>query len=111
MPAAKAALAAHRQGKFWEYHDLIFANQRALSEDKLVEWAKQLGLDVDKFNKDRKDPAIAEKINRDMAEGRKAGLRGTPTIYLNGRKFQPPGGPSVAALKAVIDSEFLHKKK
>ena len=85
MPAAIAALAAEKQGKFWEFHDLLFKDYNRLNEQKVREIAQQLKLDMEKFEKDRKDPRIRAMINRDLAEGNRAGVRGTPTIFINGR--------------------------
>jgi protein-disulfide isomerase len=87
-PAAKAALAAGLQGKFYEMSDLIFQNAAALSDDKYKELAKQAGLNVDKFTKDLKDKdaEFEKKIQADMALAGKAEVRGTPTYFLNGKK-------------------------
>ena len=82
LPAARAALAAGRQGKFFEMHDKIFANQAQLADDKYVVWAKELGLDVSKFERDVADPAIEAQIKADMEEGGKVGVRGTPSLYI-----------------------------
>jgi len=88
MQAAIAALAAEKQGKFWEFHDLLFKNYNRLSEQKFKEIAQQLNLDLEKFEKDRKDPGIRAMIDRDVSEGREAGVRGTPTVFINGRILQ-----------------------
>ncbi|NIS70071.1 MAG: thioredoxin domain-containing protein [Proteobacteria bacterium] len=85
MPAAIAALAAERQGKFWEFHDLLFKDYNRLNEEKVKEIAQRLNLDMEKFEKDRKDPQIRAMINRDVSEGNRAGVRGTPTVFINGR--------------------------
>ncbi len=85
MPAAIAALAAEKQGKFWEFHDLLFKDYNRLNEQKIKEIAQQLNLDMEKFEKDRKDPRIRAMINRDLSEGNRAGVRGTPTVFINGR--------------------------
>ena len=85
MPAAVAALAAEKQGKFWEFHDLLFKDYNRLNEQKVKEIAQKLKLDIKKFEKDRKDPRIIELIRRDVLEGNRAGVRGTPTIFINGR--------------------------
>ena len=85
MPAAIAALAAEKQGKFWEFHDLLFKDYNRLNEQKVNEIAQKLKLDIKKFEKDRKDPRIIELIRRDILEGNQAGVRGTPTIFINGR--------------------------
>ena len=85
MPAAIASLAAGKQGKFWEFHDLLFKDHNRLNEQKVKEIAQQLNLDMEKFEKDRKDPRIRAMINRDLVEGNQAGVRGTPTVFINGR--------------------------
>ncbi|MFH1020321.1 MAG: thioredoxin domain-containing protein [Pseudomonadota bacterium] len=86
--AALASMAAHRQGKFWAYHDLLFENQKSLSEAKYTELAKKLGLDLDKFNKDYKAVVNQQALQRDMAEAQIIGVRGTPTIFVNGRRLK-----------------------
>ncbi len=85
MNASIASLAAGKQGKFWEYHDELFMNYDKLSDRKFVEIAKLVGLDMDRFKKDMKDPAIRRLINRDMQEAYRNNVRGTPTLFLNGR--------------------------
>lgn len=107
MPAALAALAAHRQGKFWEMHDKIFENLQGLSEEKLSEFAKGLGLDMDKFAKDSADPQLRQKVQQDTQSGLQAEVRGTPTIYVNGRRVNER---SVDGLKAMIDAELQKGK-
>lgn len=82
--AAKAALAAHMQGRFWEYHDLLFENSRKLGEDIFQQLAKKLDLDIDRFNTDRNSKQIEERLNADIAEANKHGFRGTPTFVING---------------------------
>ena len=84
LPAAKAALAAHKQGKFWEYHDLLFKNASALNEQMFVKLAKDLNLDVDKFNNDRSSDEIAKQIEAEKAHAAKLKLTGTPTFIANG---------------------------
>ena len=83
--ASIASIAAGRQGKFWEFHDLLFKDYNRLNEQKVKEIGQQLKLDMERFEKDRKDPGIRALINRDLAEGNRAGVRGTPTIFVNGR--------------------------
>ncbi len=84
-PAAKAAYSAERQGKFWEYHDELNKNHRNLNEDKLRAIALQLQLDMDQFDQDRKDPTFEALIDRDFGEGMAAGVKGIPTIFVNGK--------------------------
>ena len=83
--AATAALAAWKQGKFWEMHHELFANQKDLSDAKVEAIAKQIGLKMEKFNEDLKDPAIASLIDRDSSSAAQANVQGTPTIFINGR--------------------------
>jgi protein-disulfide isomerase len=83
--AAGAALAANEQGKFWEFHQKLFENYRVLNDSKIQDIAKELGLDMEKFNKDLKSPMIAKLINRDLNNGRQVGVRGTPTTFVNGK--------------------------
>jgi len=82
--AAIAAAAAQRQGRFWEYHDLIFANYQHLDDQKLLEIARELNLDMEKFEKDMNDPATSLRVDKDVQLGRSVGVGGTPTIYING---------------------------
>jgi protein-disulfide isomerase len=100
LPAAKAALAAGKQGKYWEMHKVLFANQRALGADQLKEYAKQVGLDVPKWEKDMNSPEVADQINAEMKEAQAAEVRGTPTIFVNGKRVQ---NRSVEGFKAMID--------
>ena len=84
-PAALAAMAAQKQGKFWPYHDKLFANSSSLSEKKFDEIAAELGLNKAQFDADRKDPALQALVNRDLQEGLKAEVRGVPAVFINGR--------------------------
>ena len=104
-PAAHAAAeAAHRQGKFWEMHDLIFANQREMSEAKYVEYAEQIGIDVDRFNRDVVSADVKAKVDADAAEAEKLGVTGTPGFFVNGRFLS--GAQPFSAFKTVIDREL-----
>ena len=100
MPAAIAALAAEKQGKFWEFHDLLFKDYSHLNEEKIKEIAQQLKLNMEKFEKDRKDPQIMAMINRDLAEGNQVGVRGTPTVFINGRLLR---NRSMAGFQELIE--------
>lgn len=86
--AALTALAADRQGKFWELHDLLYENYNRLNPKKIDELAAQVGLDMELLNKDRVDPQLSNLLTRDINEGTSIGVRGTPTIYINGRLLQ-----------------------
>jgi protein-disulfide isomerase len=100
MGASQAAVAAGKQGKFWEMHDLLFANQRALQPEKLKEYAQQLELDVAKFEADMASAEVKSAIRDDMNLSKKAGVRGTPTIFLNGKLVE---NRSVDGFKQMID--------
>lgn len=103
-PAHMAAEAARRQGKFWEMHDLIFADQRSMSEEKYLEYAKQIGLDVDQFKKDMASPEVAKQIDADYAQATQLGVTGTPAFFVNGRFLS--GAQPFASFKALIDQEL-----
>ena len=101
LPASKAALAAGKQGKYWEMHEILFKNQRALGADQLKEYAKQAGVpDLAKWEKDMNSPEVNEQINAEMKEAQAAEVRGTPTIFVNGKRVQ---NRSVEGFKLLID--------
>lgn len=85
-PAAWAAQAAALQGKFWEIDTLLYQNQENLSDETFVNLAKQLSLDVEKFNKDRNSDEVKRKVADDLAAGNALGVNATPTFFLNGVK-------------------------
>jgi protein-disulfide isomerase len=84
MSAHLAAAAAGKQGKFWEFHDKLFANQQQLNLDTYKRYAKELGLDVARFEKDLTDPDTKKKVDADKAEAQSLGLTGTPGFFVNG---------------------------
>jgi protein-disulfide isomerase len=88
LKAAIAALAAGSQGKFWEFHDRLFQNYSQLNERKIHEIALELGLDQAKFESDRNDPKIKDKIRQDVRDGLQAGVRSTPTVFINGKRLK-----------------------
>ncbi|CAM4359710.1 thioredoxin [Myxococcus xanthus] len=102
--AAAAALAANEQGKFWEYHDKLFANQRALDRASLEKYAQELGLNVDKFKAALDQGKFNAQIEADMAQASSVGASGTPTFFINGRTLV--GAQPVDAFKRVIDEEL-----
>jgi protein-disulfide isomerase len=83
--AAAAALAAFRQGKFREFHIKLFESSNTLSDEKIQAIAKEMKLNMKTFNRDMNDPAIQSIIYRDMNEGEQAEVRGTPTMFINGK--------------------------
>jgi protein-disulfide isomerase len=107
MPAALASMCAHEQGKFWEYHDRLFANQKALQAENLKTYATNVGLDVAKWEACVQANKHQSLVDADMAEAREAQVRGTPTVFINGRKFNSNTGYNVDAFAAVIDSYVL----
>lgn len=88
--AAQAALAAHQQGKFWEYHDLLFANQRALTRPSLEDYAKQANLDMQQLKKALDDQALKDAVDADVELGEEVNVNGTPTVFINGRRVPNP---------------------
>ncbi|MBI3590999.1 MAG: thioredoxin domain-containing protein [Candidatus Melainabacteria bacterium] len=87
VPASKAAWAAGKQGKFYEYHDKLFENQPKLGDELYVQLAKDLGLNIEKFNKDRASDEAQKQIDADMKAGQAVGIQGTPGFILNGVKI------------------------
>jgi len=86
--AACAAECAGEQGKFWEYHDLLFQNQTALARDTLFGLARELRLDIPRFRTCLDDPATLELVRDDAREGGALGVQSTPTIFVNGRRIE-----------------------
>ncbi len=107
--AHAAAEAAYRQGKFWEMHDLIFEDQRGMSEEKYLEYAAQLSLDVEQFKSDLTSAEVKSRIDADTRDAQKAGATGTPAFFVNGRFLS--GAKPFEAFKVVIDEELAEKKK
>ena len=101
--AAKAALAAHRQGRFWDYHHKLFENYKQLNDTKFEALATDLELDLERFNKDMNDPSIQRLIYRDVKEGRDAGIRGIPAVFINGKLLKNTSGP---VFQRMIDAEL-----
>ena len=101
--AALTALAANQQGKFWEVHDLLYENYNSLNPKKIDDLATQTGLDMEQLKKDRADPQLNALITRDINEGTAIGVRGTPTIFINGRLLQER---SMAGFSRLIEEEL-----
>jgi len=106
--AAVAAFAARRQGKFWEYHDLLFENIDTLSDQKFRQIARELGLDLERFEKDINDLKIVARINQDIRLGAHMGVRGTPTVFINGRVSR---ARTLEALEAAVKDELKKPRK
>ena len=86
--AAEASMCARQQGRFWEYHDLIFRTQDTLTDASFLEFAIEAGLDGSKFASCLKSSEYAEYVEKDFQAGRALGVEGTPTFFINGRKIQ-----------------------
>ncbi|HLD58000.1 MAG TPA: DsbA family protein [archaeon] len=85
--AAEASECAGDQGKFWEYHDKLFENQKKLDVGSLKKYAQEVGLNATKFNSCLDSGVMAQIVNQDAQEGRKLNLEGTPTFFINGKKY------------------------
>jgi len=103
MPTARASMAAFRQGKFWEYHDVMFQNQRSADPGDLASYATKLSLDLKKFDADSKADDLYKKIRSDQAAAELLGARGTPAFVINGRK--QVGWGSAAGIASMIKRE------
>ena len=103
VKAAIAALAAGRQGKFWEFHDLLFFHSDSLNEQVIEEISMDLGLDIEQFKEDLDDPEILRKIRRDTLDGSKVGVGGVPTVFVNGRLLK---NMTLQTLKSQIETEL-----
>ena len=103
--AAKLALAAQRQGLFWQMHDYLFARDGELGEEAVAEAIAAVGLDEVQFRSDWQDPGLAAQIEEDFQEGLALGLKGTPTFFVNGVKVT---GANAAAIQKVV-GHFLAK--
>lgn len=121
MTAHRAAEAADKQGKFWEMYDVIYSRQSAWESSKTAAtifkgYAKELGLDMDRYNLDVASSEIQSVINKDIAEGKKLNITGTPTFFIDGKLIDnaqlldTSGQPSVDKFSALIDAAIAAKK-
>ena len=99
--AAIASIAARNQGKFWPLHDQLFANYNQLNDEKIRQLAENVGLDMERFDKDIKNPALQQEIAADMQLGTSSGVWGTPAVYINGAQL---GDRSFEGFKRAIDA-------
>lgn len=104
VPAALAALAAEDQGQFWPFHDRLFQNYNQLNAQKVEEIRQELNLDAERFKAKMQDPALQGLVRRDLEEGNAAGVGGTPTVYINGKKMR--GRMSLEGFRKAIDAEL-----
>lgn len=106
--AAQAALAAKAQGKFWPMHDQLFAGSRSLSAESIAGFAKQIGLDTAKFQSDLHSAQIGKAVEKDMADGDLAQVEATPTVFINGKRFNGP--LEISVLKPIFEAELSSKE-
>lgn len=106
MGASKAAIAAQQQGKYWEMHDLLFENFQKLDAEALPEYARRIGLDVAQWEKDMESAEVEKRVQEDLRVGRAVGVRGTPTMFVNGLRVT---NRSFEGIKEMIDAA-LDKK-
>lgn len=104
--AARASLAAHAQGKFWDYHDRLFSGQQSLGTAFEEQVARELGLDLARFRVALASDALTRLIGDDLELGRKVGVQGTPSFFVNGRKFE--GSMPYAELERTVREELAH---
>ena len=101
--ASLAALAAAKQNKYREISSLYFKNYKSLNDQTIKEYAQQAGLNLEAFDKDREDNALKTIIAEDTNLGRKLGIRGVPSVYINGKSFR---GRSIDALSQQVEQEL-----
>lgn len=104
LPAAKAFLAAARQGQEWPMHDLLFQHRDDLSDATLVSLAESLGMDVAQFNTDRASATVADEVAQDKDLGISLGVQATPTFFINGRKLE--GAQPFSVFQQGIEEEL-----
>lgn len=104
LNAAIASEIAGNSGKFWEMHDILYENQDALEEDDLLRYAKKIGLDTDVFKSKFSDPKYRQKVEEDLESGLKSGVNGTPSFFINGKKYN--GDYSTASMLSYL-KEFM----
>ena len=110
--AAEAAEAAREQGKYWEYATVLFRNQSALGIDKLRQYATELGLDRARFDAALDGGKFADKVQRDLVDGRRLGINGTPTLYINGKRVSDNSYESVkSAIEAALKADAAVRAK
>lgn len=96
-------MAAHAQGRFWDFHDALFASSKTLDDARVEEIRLSLDLDKDAFETQRKSPQVTGQIQKDIQWAREAGVRGTPTVFINGRLQRQR---SLESFSAAVDAEL-----
>lgn len=100
--AAEASLAAHAQGKFWPLHDKMFANFRQLSRDNILKWAGESGVDMQRFTADLDSGKYRAAVDREIQQGTEAGVNGTPTFFVDGKRYNGP----IENIGPIIEAEL-----
>lgn len=114
MPAALSVEAAGKQGKFWEMHNILYEKQKEWAEQQSTQpelfekYAKEIGLNMDKFKKDVQSQEVKDRVNRDLESGTTLGVQGTPTFFMNGKKITNP--QSYEEFTSIIDKEISQEK-
>lgn len=104
MSAAYASVAADKQDKFWEYHNELFANSSRLNQpDVFIEIAKKLNLNLDMFLKDMGDQNTKNSVNKDVNDGKKAGVSGIPAVFINGKRLKRH---NISQAQKIVDGEL-----
>jgi protein-disulfide isomerase len=104
--AALAAEAANKQGKFWPMHDALFSHRQDLSRQSVLAIAQGIGLEMKRFEADLNSPETKQRVVRDIQDGDRAGVEGTPTLFINGQRYN--GAIALDALKPVLDAQLKH---
>ena len=104
-PSARAALAAGEQGKFWEFHDELFKVEK-LNDQTIRDTAVKLGLDMSRYEADMNSPAIKQRVSKDLSDAQKAGVTGTPTVFINGQRLK---NRSPQGFQALINEALKNK--
>jgi protein-disulfide isomerase len=97
VKAALTAQAAHLQGKFWQAHDALFQWHDQLNDEKIQEVVRSLGLNEEKLDRDRRSPAVSAHVQEDYNEANRIGVRGVPTLFINGKRLRDRSFESIAA--------------
>ena len=101
--AAQATVAAQQQGKFWPFHDMLFRQYKQINDQKIDEISKILKLDISQFKREMAGPDTQARINGDLSEGRRIGVRGTPTVFINGKLLR---NKSLSGFTQAINREL-----
>ncbi len=101
--AAVAAMAAHRKGKFWEFHDRLFENHKVLNDQKIMEIREEFGFDTPEFDALMRSPEVRTSVAQDRSEGQQIGVRGTPTVFVNGKRLKDQ---TLEGFRKAIDKQL-----